>query len=93
MKTKYIIYKIYWSGKAFYYGKTKGYRKRHNRHLREMADGTHHNKNLVLMYAKYGEPKFKIVAYASSDEEMAVMEKSFLDFYKNNPRSCNICKR
>lgn len=91
MKTQFIIYKIYWPSRAFYYGKTGGYRERHNRHLREMKDGTHHNKCLVNMYAKYGEPKFKICAYATSDEELAVMEHQFLSFHRNNRRCLNVC--
>lgn len=86
---KYLIYKIYWPGKAFYYGKTKGYRKRHNRHLREMKDGSHHNKNLISCYAKWGEPKFKIVAYAESDEELSVKERAFLNFYKDHKKCLN----
>lgn len=90
MKSKFIIYKIYWPGKYFYYGKTKGFRKRRNRHLREMKDGSHHNKHLIKKYISLGEPKIKIIAYADSDEELTLKEKLFLDMYKNSKRSCNI---
>ena len=89
MKTQFIIYKIYWPGKGFYYGKTRGFRKRRNRHLREMADGTHHNANLIRMYARYGAPKIKVCAYATSDEELGVMEKMFLSTYQNSKRCLN----
>lgn len=89
MATKFVIYKIYWPRKAFYFGKTKGFRKRRNRHLREMKDGTHHNLNLIRCYQLHGEPLIKIVAYASSDDELAIKEKLFLEYHKNNKHCCN----
>ena len=91
MNSIFIIYKIYWPGKAFYFGKTKGFRKRRNRHLREMKDGTHHNKNLIRKYKLYGSPKIKIIGYASSDEELTTKERQLLEKYINNRRCCNLC--
>jgi len=90
VKTQFIIYKIYWPSKAYYFGKTRGFGKRRNRHLREMREGTHHNINLVKMFEKYGVPKIKICAYAHSDEELHVMEKQFLAAYKGNRRCLNL---
>lgn len=89
--TTYVIYKIYWPLKGiFYIGKTKGFRKRRNRHLREMGDGSHHNKKLVHYRQKYGEPKIKIIASAACDVTLAELERSFLDKYKSHRKCCNI---
>lgn len=88
-KTQFILYKIYWPGKAFYYGRTRGFRKRRNRHLREMKDGTHHNRSLIRKYELYGDPKIRIVAYATSDEHLEQIESAMIEKYINNPRCCN----
>jgi len=91
METRFVIYKIYWPKKGFYYGKTRGFGKRRNRHLREMRDGTHHNKNLIRKFNLYGPPIIKIVAFAQSDEDLATKEKFFLQKHKASKISCNIC--
>ena len=87
---KHVIYKIYWPYKGFYFGKTKGFRKRRNRHLREMSDGTHHNKHLVMMFAKYGAPKIIIIARAKCDRSLAALEIKYLEGSKGHKKCCNI---
>jgi len=88
--TKYIIYKIYWPRRAYYYGKTKGFGKRRNRRLREMQDGTHHNKNVIQAFLKWGIPVIKIVAYAKCDETLCVLEREFLQASAGNKKCLNI---
>ncbi len=91
MITKFVIYKIYWPRRGyFYYGKTRGFRKRRNRHLRELQDGTHHNCNLLKAFSKYGLPKIKIIAYCSDDAHLAEVERCFVSAAKTHAKCCNI---
>lgn len=89
-KGRYVIYKIYWPGKAFYIGKTKGFRKRRNRHLREMIDGTHHNKRLIKYRSMWGAPKFKIIFECNNWILLSETEREFLLLHSNNKRCCNV---
>lgn len=91
-KSRFCIYKIYWPSLGYYFGKTRGFGKRRNRHLREMKDGTHHNRRLIKYYQMYGAPKIKIVAFAYSDEELDVLEKQFLINYITNRRCLNLIR-
>lgn len=92
MSSTFVIYKIYWPGKKFYYGRTMGFRKRRNRHLREMLDGSHHNRKLVHYAKLWGLPKIKIVAYAGSIAELTLLEKNILKFYGGHKNCCNLSK-
>ena len=92
-KTIFVIYKIYWPGKGYYFGQSKGFGKRRNRHLREMKDGTHHNKNLIRMYQRHGEPKIKIYRFVDTGEELELLESRILSEHKDNKRNLNIHHR
>lgn len=61
------------NGRA-YIGSTKNIRERATTHFRELADGTHHNQELMADYRRYGQGRFRIAVVIQADFDLLALE-------------------
>ena len=92
------VYKIenLLTGKVYVGSSIHGYRKRFERHIRDLKANRHHSLYLQRAWDKYGEENFSIVLLESVEgtkKELIVREQYYLDLYKASSRSSgyNIC--
>lgn len=75
-----------------YVGSSINVHRRKLRHFRYLKNGEHENTHLQNAYNKYGEDSFVFVVLECTDQNSRLMvEQKYLDIYKANGKSYNIC--
>jgi group I intron endonuclease len=87
------IYRISIGPRTFYWGQSKGLRKRGRVHLNHLKRGDHHNRHLQRSFDKHGEDAFTFeVSLLCPVEDLNMQEQFALDIYHGMPGCANISK-
>ena len=83
------IYKIYWDNNTYYYiGQSIDIDARYKKHLRLLKKNKHENYRIQNIYNKYGIPNICILEL--SDDNLDIIEQSYIDIHFNNKDCCNL---
>ena len=75
-----VIYRIDINGGEYYYiGSTNEFKRRKKEHLRELEQGTHHNKRMQQLYNSGSKFKFSVIEEVWDTKQLLVREQVYLD--------------
>lgn len=83
------IYKILFSNRKFYIGRSTNISRRFSEHKRSLIDGRHYNKLLQQEYNKCGMPEFQIVELVNN-EFLIKKEQEYLNHHYRDILNLNI---